>query len=690
MLRELLARHRALRLGVSLVGASALVVGFASPAFATESTGGNAPSSNYLIVEGGSNTTYDMMIQLSDLFNESPGCDLASSTFVQPLDYGCPGINDAGATLSQNAVTNYTNVTVTSGSKAVTSTTPFTGVLPGMAVTDSLGFFGAGTTVKKLVPPAAPGDPYGLKLHVAATGSSAVDTLHIITTPAAGEDGLAPFGQENPFNDVLAQEPAIGSSNGILELEDQGSHGVGAVDKDTVAGVTVSSGSTTVTTTGSFAGVVSGDAIADSASPGVGAIPAGDTVASVTSTTSLTLTTAATASSTADQVVITQPINIAPLDAARSSRAPKSSDLQGLNFVAYAEDGVSWFHWTEVGTTATPSASVTNIPTATLTAIWEGTEGCTVSSVTYTMNWICLGGTNAPIDLYIAQSGSGTESTWASLLGLPSSGFPYGGELSNHVIFENETSSIIANGDEADAIFFFSYGKFKTDCPAAGADGYCGAEPAGWAGGKVALGQINGITVNQSTINAQLPGAPDPSGIFPGDRLLYNVYSDGENSAHIPTATTATLNAVSEDGFLCKPSTSTDVDPNTGATYLSEIDAVIKAQGFFPLPLEIEDGNGAANNPTLNPGLNPTSTDSGIPHPAWNELSGSAYQNTVEEAAPYNFPASDTDTDDSAVSGTYNSLLTGPDGNSSDSATATPTNPVGYCLTLTTDGNASS
>ena len=101
MLKKLMARHRVLRLGAGLLGASVLAVGFASPAFATQSSGGNAASANYNIYQGGSNTTYLMMTQLSDLFNASPGCDLASSSgTAQPLDYGCPGLNDPGTTLS--------------------------------------------------------------------------------------------------------------------------------------------------------------------------------------------------------------------------------------------------------------------------------------------------------------------------------------------------------------------------------------------------------------------------------------------------------------------------------------------------------------------------------------------------------------------------------------------------------------
>ena len=90
-------------------------------------TGGNANSANNLIVMGGSNTTYLMMQSLSDIFNQAPGCDLAASSgTVQPLDYGCPGLNgEAGTTLSHPVVTNVTG-SITNGSKTVSNVSPGT------------------------------------------------------------------------------------------------------------------------------------------------------------------------------------------------------------------------------------------------------------------------------------------------------------------------------------------------------------------------------------------------------------------------------------------------------------------------------------------------------------------------------------------------------------------------------------
>jgi hypothetical protein len=720
MLKALVRRHRGLAGAVSLLGAVALVAGIAGPAYGAGSdtgpTGGNNASGNYNIYQGGSNTTYIMMNGLATLFNESPGCDLSSFSSQQPLDYGCPGINDLGGSYS-------------------------TGNNPSNVLTQ--------------------------------------------TNVAVGENGFSPFATENPFNDVLIEEPPIGSGNGIKELEEQLTHA--PVTTFTVPDVTVTSGSDTITAAGTttFAAVVAGD-IVSGADQG---IPSTAVACDVTST-SITLLTS-TCSGAADNASATGTFsvtfstastgaNVAPLDVARSSRAPNltvtgsAGDNQGLNFVAYAMDGVSWIHWTAAppvgggAPTATPSASVDNLSIANLQAIFEGTLSCSLGGTTVTMNWACVNGaTTAPspntpnIVVYWAQNGSGTEATWANMLygtsNAPNSYYPT--LATNHIIFENETESIVDNGDEANAIFFFSYGKYNTVCtPTAG---FCGSEPTGWASGStLALGQIAGSTVDQASIASQLPGGttaisvPDvtlistkaaklaapaafPAGVlvgdtvadtttpscipsgttvtkvksatkvklsaattcnsttdtvsftppapFPGDRLLYNVYSDGL-SAKIPASSLASLNVVSEDGFMCKPSTASDVDPNTGDFYRTEIDTIITANGFYPLPLAAETGTYTA--PSANGGPYGASA---IQDPAWtlpavttgSEVGGlgsSGYANNLETGQPYEFPAADTDTDDSAVSGSH--TING------SSVTATPTNPVGYCLVLSTDGNS--
>ncbi len=307
---------------------------------------------------------------------------------------------------------------------------------------------------------------------------------------------------------------------------------------------------------------------------------------------------------------------IAANDIARSSRAASISstgDKSGLNFVSYAADAVPWFHFTtSVGTggdscAKSPSAKVNNISDADLTGIYEGTI----------TNWDQVPaktagtfGKNAPIDVYIAQSGSGTESTWATDLHLSGS-YPFGGvtataarlslPASDFEIFENETSDIWKNPakDTCDAIFFFSYGKYSLLCPA----NSCADTPPANAGSVSALGKIDEVAASESTIEDQFT---NPEDAFFTDRQLYNVYSDGSNCS-LPFANTpvnCSANAeqntgtlppfvnqavqalVSPYGFLCNPAEYSEIDPvsPTELTYGQEIDATITQAGFFPEP----------------------------------------------------------------------------------------------------------
>ncbi len=602
MRRKLSARQRAAGLGAGLLGACLGVAGFASPALATQSSGGNAGAAQYYIYQGGSATSYQMLVQLAADFNAAPGCDLTSlSGTAQPLDIGCPGLNgEPGTTLSAPITTTVSGSTVKKTKTVTVSST--TGFLANDAVTDSAGAIAAGTVITSIPTSTT------IDISTKAKSTQASDNITVTTTPAVGEQGYTTFAHENPFNDVLVEVPPIGSSNGIQQLEDQGTHGVGATSKGS-------------------------------------------------------------------------PIKVAPIDLATSARAPaltssgSTGDDKGLNFVAYAMDAVDWIHWTSVGGTATPSAAVTNLTVPQLTSIYKD-QGCnginSFAGQTYlTPNWACYGGSAAaPIAVYMANAGSGVESDWVSMLGLTGT-FPYGGEDPNHVIFQNETASILNNHDQADAIFFFSFGRFETQC---------GADPtlcSGASTNTLKLGEIGGIKPSAKTIEAQLPGSSGT--LFPGATLLYNVYSNGSNT-DIPASVPAALNAGSEDGFLCKPSTSTDVDPNTGATYRSEINSTISAQGFFPLPLEVENGQGAVT------GLYGT-TGTGIPNPAWSDgLSASDYNAANESGSPWNFPAGDQDTDVSAVSGTYNGVY--DNGATVNGVTASAADPVGYCLVLSTDGNS--
>jgi hypothetical protein len=154
----------------------------------------------------------------------------------------------------------------------------------------------------------------------------------------------------------------------------------------------------------------------------------------------------------------------------------------------------------------------------------------------------------------------------------------------SHTIEQNEDGSIIANGDEANAIFFFSDGRYRETCKEVACGGT--AIPGG---GTTALGKVNGVTLNNTNII---------NGKWPTDIYLSNVYSDGSN-ATIPAASQATLNYVSEQGFLCKPQTSGGsdiIDPLTGVWYRTELGNLINGQGDVPLPLAAE---GTVTNPAV-------------------------------------------------------------------------------------------
>lgn len=361
------------------------------------------------------------------------------------------------------------------------------------------------------------------------------------TTAAPGDEGgysLA-YSPLNPYNDVVYQEPALGSANGIKELELEG---------------------------------------------------------------------ADTPGSPPDNL-------IAPVDFSRSARAAVVSgagdDKSGLNFVAYAENAIPWFHFTKVknsgttcstGTTATPSASVTSLTTTQLNGIYTGTI----------TNWSAVGGANAPIDVFISQLGTDTEYTWQADLALTGS-YPFGGvsataarlglPVSDFEIFQNEVGDIFANpaafGTQqaaCNAVFFISYGQGLALCPKPRM--VCIGTPVANQGTEAAFGEINGVKADQTTIQ---------NGAFVTDYQISNVYADGSNpklpfAGSPPSqADQAAMNFVSTYGFLCNPATYDDVDPlsPTGATYGAEIDGIITANGDFPFPLGVEGDSSIMTPPSF-------------------------------------------------------------------------------------------
>jgi hypothetical protein len=654
MLKKLLGRHRTVQIGVTLLGASALALGFASPAFAAQSVNNgnadNANAQNYLVVQGGSQAAYDAMVAESDLFNSAPGCDLVGITgttaaTAQPLDTGCPGLGtesgttEAGTAQPAASVATYTVDVSAAGLKNLTlqsGSVPFTDLAPGDLVTDSGGVVPIGDPLIKAKSNGV------IKLQFKTTGADTTDTFTVDYSPQQGQNGYAQWGAQNPFNDVVVQEQSYGASNGVAELEGTGS----------------------ATNVGLSQSIINPDNNAGAA------------------------------------------VNVSPIDSARSSSAPSvtksyasGGNYAGLNYVAYAEDAVSYLSWNEFDGAKTESSKCLSaiqasggVTTTDLKDIWNETYTGNTPSLTWSdLDPSSTACTSAPVYAYWSNSGAGTEKTWASATGAT---YPNGTFPSKNIIFQDETSAILsnqANTPIGDVIYFFSYGDYLHKCTPSvttpGDTGYLQSNNPNCAGtsttstpntlqlGATWVGATSNVTLDSTTVNAQLPG--EESAEFPGDRLLYNVYSDGSNP-EIPVSNDATLNFASEDGFLCKPGTATEVDPNTGLTFRSEIDSNLVNNGFLPLPaLQVEDGQGDTSG-----GYN--TTKSGIPHPAYNELHNSAYDSAKETSAPYNFPAADVDTDSTAWSGTYQA----DDGSATPSTqVASGTAPIGYCITMTTDGD---
>ena len=242
--------------------------------------------------------------------------------------------------------------------------------------------------------------------------------------------------------------------------------------------------------------------------------------------------------------------------------------------------------------------------------------------------------------------------------------------------FTDAPAGTVATQDatvRADAIFFYSFGKWANQTGSgitgSGATSTlnvancttqdCGsANLAATPGYTATLGNLGGVNINK--VN-------DISQNFPIVRYLFNIYSNGFNSK-LPTATPATLNYVSEAGFLCKPQNTTLIDPATGRSWTSEIQATITAQGFFPI--SAGDANGVVNTTPVDEGS--------VAHP----VSGMTLTSTgsIESGTGAQTPTTNNYGLYMNISGT--GLAAGYQ--------STNGNPSGFCLVSTTDGNANS
>jgi hypothetical protein len=287
--------------------------------------------------------------------------------------------------------------------------------------------------------------------------------------------------------------------------------------------------------------------------------------------------------------------NVAPVDFARSSRVPLpasggGSDCSGLHFVGFARDGITWECWP--GATGNGCDSMAKLSLS-VTQLKKIFVSCTVT------NWSQVGGSNVAMDPYVAQANSGTGVTWASAMGVQ---LAAGQALTNcvqnpnnpgqpgsNVSPENTNSLVDGNGDQKNAIFYYSVGVYHKTY---GASAFTGSDGS-------ALGKINGLKATTTAIS---------KGTFPVSRFLFNVYCAGDptngNKCGNDTASPAYVtNFVGENGFVCKNESDFNdtggnpiLDPLSGKAYRSaqtgsgstakpqgEIPNTISAFGFVPL-----------------------------------------------------------------------------------------------------------
>lgn len=254
---------------------------------------------------------------------------------------------------------------------------------------------------------------------------------------------------------------------------------------------------------------------------------------------------------------------------ARSSRGPQASDGQGLRFVAFARDALTWVSFPNVA--GSNSRGVTNLTISQLRAIFVQ---CTIKdwrqlkdpSFTLPADYTGTGASDQPIVVYSANGGSGTRATWDGFVGgnstscIPAALKDDNRDNGERVVFENDAKPIANSPDAKNAIFFYSYGRYEQN------------------GGEGSIkGQIEGVTATPASLQA------DAATPFPFARNVYNVYRVAA-SATAPASNAAVLDYVKEDtGFICKPNDQHAVDPLNGVNYGLLVERTIRSAGFVAI-----------------------------------------------------------------------------------------------------------
>jgi ABC-type phosphate transport system substrate-binding protein len=252
---------------------------------------------------------------------------------------------------------------------------------------------------------------------------------------------------------------------------------------------------------------------------------------------------------------------VAHMDFAVQTSAPDGSVCTGTHYVAFARDGISWEAFPGVDGGATKNMNNKNgtcnkaggycLSQADLQGIFTT---CTIT------NWSQVGGANAPIAVYTLTSAYGTRKAWDNFLGGDSSHCIPANQQATHIIPQTTDAPIFANGDEANAIFYWSYGSYQSNV-APSKDGS-------------KLGLIDGVAINPKTIG---------DGSFPFGRFVYNVYCTSACSSG--ASSQAAVDYVGESGWICKVAGDHSNDPISGTNFQKLIAKAISSNFFVPLKL---------------------------------------------------------------------------------------------------------
>ena len=279
------------------------------------------------------------------------------------------------------------------------------------------------------------------------------------------------------------------------------------------------------------------------------------------------------------------------IDVARSSRAPRATDADGLRFFAFAKDALPWVKFP-----GTPASAVNSLSQPQIKAIFSGCAPGAQPDIDKTANggnnngsadWGDVGGvTGQPIVVWAAADGSGTRATFDGFLG--------SGQSSTNCIPTQYKDNSLANGErrilENDATPIKNAN--PVDCAleiptpadinnpcAPNSIFYYSVGPWNTTGGETSI--LGNITV------AGNPVAPTEANIlsdaFPFSRFMYNVVRNDTFASGL--ASNATRNFASANGFICKAAGAHAVNPKTGNNFRTDVENVIRANGFIPLPV---------------------------------------------------------------------------------------------------------